>query len=102
MTELSAVILPLLAGLLLGSIFFGGLWWTIQRGVTSKNPAILFAGSLLIRTGTGLAGFYFVSRGDWRRLLACLLGFVVARVLITRLTRAAIVEPGQIFAAGGR
>ena len=102
MIKFSAMILPLLSGLLLGTIFFGGLWWTIQRGVASKNPAILFSGSLLLRTGTALAGFYFASRGDWRRLLACLLGFVVARVLITRLTRAAVLEPAQIVAAGSR
>jgi hypothetical protein len=36
-----------------------------------------------------LAGFYSVSGGHWDRLLACLLGFVIARFIVTRLTRAA-------------
>src|SRR5665811_1672873 len=64
----SALVLPLLAGVLLGTIFFGGLWWTIRRGVSSKQPAALFFFSLLLRTGITLAGFYFVARGDWRRM----------------------------------
>ena len=34
-----------------------------------------------------LGGFYFVADGHWQRLLLCLLGFVVARIAVTRLTR---------------
>ena len=83
----SALVLPLLAGVLLGMFFFGGLWWTIRRGVSSKQPAALFFFSLLLRTGIALAGFYFVARGDWRRVLSCLVGFILARILVTWLTR---------------
>lgn len=102
MNELTAMILSLLAGVLLGTLFFGGLWWTVQRGVCSKNPAILFAGSLLLRMATALAGFYYVSHGNWRRLLACLFGFFVARVFITQLTRIAFAEPAPISQIGRR
>ena len=77
------------AGVLLGVFFFGGLWWTVRRGLASKRPASLFLGSLLLRTSIILAGFYVVSGGHWDRLLACLLGFVIARLIVTRLTRAA-------------
>jgi F1F0 ATPase subunit 2 len=87
MSETPAVFLALLAGVLLGGIFFGGLWWTIRRGVSSKQPAIWFSGSLLLRTVIAVAGFYFVSHGNWRLLLACLLGFILARILVTRYTR---------------
>jgi F1F0 ATPase subunit 2 len=44
-------------------------------------------GSLLLRLGVTMAGFYLVSGGDWQRLLSCLVGFVMARQLVTRLTR---------------
>ena len=33
-----------------------------------------------------LAGFFFMAAGHWQRLAACLVGFVVARVLVVRLT----------------
>jgi F1F0 ATPase subunit 2 len=46
----------------------------------------------MLRTSIALAGFYFVARGHWERLLVSLLGFVVARLFVTRLSRAA--EPG--------
>jgi F1F0 ATPase subunit 2 len=75
------------AGILLGAIFFGGLWWTVRKGVSSKNPALWFLGSMLLRMGIVLAGFYFVGRGDWKRLVSCLLGFIVARFIVMRLTR---------------
>ena len=87
MKDVSAMILALLAGVLLGIIFFGGLWWTIQRGVSSKSPAILFSGSLLLRTAITVVGFYLISQGNWRKLLACLFGFFLARLLLTRYIR---------------
>jgi len=82
--------LALMAGILLGAIFFGGLWWTVRKGVFSKSPALWFLGSLLLRMSVVLAGFYFVGRGDWVRLLACLLGFIIARFIVMRLTRTSI------------
>ena len=95
-----ALILPLLAGVLLGMFFFGGLWWTIRRGVSSKQPAVLFFFSLLLRTGIALAGFYFVARGDWRRVLTCLLGFILARILVTWLTRVPIAKTKRAQTVG--
>ncbi len=88
MNNLLILALVLIAGFLLGAIFFGGLWWTVRKGVSSKLPAIWFLGSWLLRMGLILAGFYFVGRGDWRRLVACLLGFVISRFIVIRLTRA--------------
>ena len=68
-------------------IFFGGLWWTVRKGVSSRRPALWFFGSLLLRTGVVLVGFYLVANGDWQRLLPCLVGFVMAQLIVTRLTR---------------
>jgi F1F0 ATPase subunit 2 len=85
MNEALTLALAWAAGLLLGAIFFGGLWWTVRRGVTCKRPALLFLASMLLRTGAVVAGFYVVSDGHWQRLLACLLGFVIARFILTRL-----------------
>ena len=86
MNETLTLMLAWVAGSVLGAMFFGGLWWTVQQGVSSKQPALWFFGSLLLRMSIALAGFYFVSGGHWERLLACLLGFVIARFIVTRLT----------------
>jgi F1F0 ATPase subunit 2 len=82
--------LALMAGLLLGAIFFGGLWWTVRKGISSKSPALWFLGSMVLRMGIVLAGFYFIGRGDWQRLVVCMLGFIIARIIVMRLTRTPI------------
>jgi F1F0 ATPase subunit 2 len=84
MSDLPVLALALAAGALLGAFFFGGLWWTVRRGVASERPALWFFGSLVLRTSVTLAAFYFVSQGHWSRLGACLLGFVIARVVVAK------------------
>ncbi len=96
MIDIPALALALLAGAVLGAFFFGGLWWTVQKGVTSDVPALWFVGSLLVRTAIVLVGFYLLSQGHWSRLVACLLGFLIARVFVMkRLTRAPLEEQTQ-------
>ena len=90
MNEVLMLALALSAGVLLGGIFFGGLWWTVRKGVSSEQPAFWFFGSLLLRMGIVLAGFHFVSGGHWERLVLCLAGFVTGRLLVTRLTRSSV------------
>jgi len=91
MHEMLPLVLAWLAGGVLGAMFFGGLWWTVRKGVSSRQPALWFFGSVLLRMSVALAGFYVVSGGHWERLLVCLLGFVMARLVVTWLTRA----PGE-------
>ena len=71
---------PLAAGILMGALFFGGLWWSVQKGLSSRQPALWFLGSALIRMSVTLVGFYLVGRGRWDRLLLCLLGFLIAHL----------------------
>lgn len=86
MNEPLTLMLAWMGGVALGALFFGGLWWTVQKGVSSARPALWFLGSMLARTGAALAGFYFISGGRWQRMLLCLVGFLMARFVVTRLT----------------
>ena len=83
------------AGGVLGAFFFGGLWWTVRKGLSARQPAFLFLGSSLLRTGVVLVGFYFASAQQWQRLLLCLFGFVAARFAVTWLTRLPEARPSQ-------
>ncbi len=87
MSETFSLIPALAAGMLLGAFFFGGLWWTVRKGMVSKHAALWFIGSMLVRTAVVLLGFYWVMGDSWQRLLAALLGFVIARMLVTWFTR---------------
>jgi F1F0 ATPase subunit 2 len=87
MTETPALALAWMAGAMLGAIFFGGLWWTVRKCASCERPGLWFAGSLLLRMSIALGGFYFVSAGSWQRLLLCLVGFIMARLIVTWLIR---------------
>jgi F1F0 ATPase subunit 2 len=99
MSETTALILAVVGGVLLGLIFFGGLKWTVQRGLFSKHPAIWFLASMLCRTTIAMSGFYLAAqtnRSD-QNLLACLLGFVAAQLVITWLNpQSAAAAPSMI------
>jgi F1F0 ATPase subunit 2 len=101
MNETLTLVSAWVAGLFLGAIFFGGLWWTVRRGVSSKRSAVWFSGSLLLRMGIALAGFYFVGRGHWERLVVCLLGFVIARFIVTRLAGPPVEHPNSLAKEAG-
>jgi F1F0 ATPase subunit 2 len=86
MNEKLSLLWALPAGALLALMFFGGLWWTVRKTLSSKHPASWVFASLLVRMTIALAGFYYVSDGHWERLLVCLLGFIIVRIIVTRLT----------------
>jgi F1F0 ATPase subunit 2 len=95
-----ALLLALLGGALLGVFFFAGLWWTVRKMESSKQVALLFLGSMLLRTSVVILGFYFILGDNWQRLLAGLLGFIIARLIVTRLTRIADQSKNSITAGG--
>jgi F1F0 ATPase subunit 2 len=75
------------AGILLGAVYFGGLWLTVRRLPTSRRPALTVVVSLAARVAILLGGTYLVMDGRVERLLACLVGIVVARLILVRLVR---------------
>lgn len=87
---MSFALRALIYGGFLGAIFFGGLWWTIRRALTAANPTVWFAGSLLLRMSLVLAGFYAIAAAGWQALMLSLLGFLLCRIVVTRLARPAL------------
>lgn len=97
MNETFLLMFPLLMGFLLGGLFFGGLWWTVWKGLSFKKSTLWFLASLWLRMIITAVGFYFSAAGDWNRLLMCFLGFIMARFVVIRITRslAAPIYPAQ-------
>ncbi len=79
--------LGLAVGLALGAVFFGGLWLTVRLGVSSRFAPLWFLLSLLVRLGIALAAFVWIGRDEPVRLIAALVGFLVARSVVLRVTR---------------
>jgi F1F0 ATPase subunit 2 len=87
MAALLLDVLALLCGTLLGTLFYGGLWWTLRHLASSRHPARTVFASMLLRMGVALVGLHVVGRGDWVRLRSCIIGFLLARAAVTWLTR---------------
>ncbi len=87
MTDSLFIALAMVAGGMAGVLFFGGLWLTVRRLPTARHPALWMVGGTLLRFAVALATFFFIGRGHLDRLLACLAGFIIARLLVTRFTR---------------
>ena len=87
MISVPYVLVAFFAGMGAGLFYFGGLWWTVRRLPTARQPALLTFGSFLVRTGVSLVAFYFASGGHWQRILASLLGFIIVRVFLVRRIR---------------
>src|SRR5271157_2091273 len=102
MNEVLILAGSLLAGVLLGTFFFGGLWWTIRMGPPSEWSGLVFSGSFLIRMAVTVIGFYLVSHGDWLKLVVCLAGFLFARIVVTRLIRLPSTKSTRILQEGGQ
>lgn len=73
-------------GVVLGLVFFGGLYWSVNKLPTVKNPALLMMGSMVARMAILLVGLYFLMAGDIKNLLAAVVGVMVIKfVMIARV-----------------
>lgn len=83
--QILSYIMALSFGFLLGLFYFGALWLTVRRLARMRRPYFLIFISFLLRLSILVAAFYLIlSWGDWRHLLACVVGFVLARIFMTR------------------
>ena len=76
------ITMGLLAGLLVGAVYFGGLWWTVRRMPTTQNLPAFYLASLLVRSILLLLIFYLaLAHYGLPAFLAAVLGFVIARYM---------------------
>ncbi len=87
MSVVPSLLLGLAGGLVLGAFFFGGLWLTVRAATSAARPRLLLAGSFVVRFAVLAGGLYLLMLGDWRRLLAALVGLLLARTLLARRVR---------------
>ena len=75
----------LVAGLTVGAVYFGGLWWTTRRLPECKRPGLTMLASLALRMSMVVGGFYLLSLfGRWEPMAAGLVGLIVARLATVR------------------
>jgi F1F0 ATPase subunit 2 len=83
MNDLLFLPITLASGVLLGHIYFRGLWMTVQRLPTAENPILLTLGSFLGRLAIAIAGFALLvlltqENSIWH-LFVCVSAFIWVR-----------------------
>ena len=77
-----ALLLALLAGVVLGLLFFGGLWWTLRCVPRWRRPQRALLVSFVARTLLVLPAFVVLALQGPGTLVGALVGFVLARVAL--------------------
>lgn len=66
-------------GVLVGHVFFWGLWETVHKMNQVRYPAALILGSLLLRFCLVLIALYLLAqKGSWEHLLVAAIGFALS------------------------
>ena len=79
-------------GVILGVIFFGGLYWTVQKLTKVKHPSVLMTCSLLFRMAVLLSVLFYVSKSGYKGILYALLGMFLVRVIMTLIIKKQVVN----------
>ena len=88
MTDAVYLLTSLAAGMILGIVYFRGLWQTVLRLPDFKRPAWSVSWSFVARVGIVMSGFYFIMDGHLERLAMAMAGFILMRqILVRRLGR---------------
>ena len=86
------IVLYVSAGAVLGCLYLGGLWLTVMYLKHAESPLSLLAVSASMRLLLLLAALALVSGLDGKRLIACVAGFAVARLIVSLWPRT---QPAQ-------
>ena len=85
MNEQSIILLTaFLWGMVLGAIYFAGLWYSIRFVLNRNRTALWMSVSFLFRNLLVLAGFYWIMDNNWLPLVTSLAGFLLVRTLLIK------------------
>ena len=86
--DLMLIGLSVLTGMILGGIYFSGLWYTVRKISDFRHPVVAVFLSFGVRASLAVIVFFLVMDGKWERLIAALLGFILIReISVKRLRR---------------
>ena len=85
--EWDLVAVSLIGGICLGVFYFGSLWLTVRRLITSRQPFQVALLSFCVRLAVLIVGCYILMDDSWERLLFTMAGFLMVRIAALRLAR---------------
>ncbi len=83
-TQLTNMVMAMVIGMVFGTIYFGGLWFTVQRLPEMRRQAMWMIASTVLRLSILMAGLYLAFGNQWKELLFALLGIIIVRSIMLR------------------
>ncbi len=84
MSDLLSLTSLFVSGMVLATLYFASLWWTVRTLSGVQYPWLLYFGSFAGRMVLLLGAVFLLMGGDWRRAVACMAGFLLARLFVIR------------------
>lgn len=82
------MIISFLIGLLIGVLYFGGLYYSTQKFNDVRSPGLFMSLSMLIRMGILLVGLYYLAQSGYKSVLIGFLGIMIIRfVSVSKVKR---------------
>ena len=79
-----------LIGVVLGVLYFGGLFITVEKIDRVKYPSLLMVLSFVLRMGLLVATFFYISKGGYKDILFTLAGVILTRFIMTFIVKSSI------------
>jgi F1F0 ATPase subunit 2 len=84
-----------LAGILIGILYFGGLYLTVNHMNRTRHPALLMMGSFILRMAVLLFGFYLLRNGGVYQMFIALFAVILVKFVMVARVRRTIGKPGH-------
>lgn len=75
--------LAVFIGIIVGVIYFGGLYLSVQKITEVKHPSLLMVLSFVVRMAVLVVAFFYLSKGGYKNILFALLGVMAVRLVMT-------------------
>lgn len=79
------------SGIILGLVFFGGLYYTTQKLPSAKMPGLIMIASISLRMIILIGGLYFIYSGDLIRLLIGIVGVFISKYIVIRFVKKGVI-----------
>lgn len=72
-----------IVGLILGVVYFGGLYLSVQMINTAKHPSLIMVLSFAIRMIILVTAFFFIAKNGIKHILLALVAVMLVRLVMT-------------------
>lgn len=74
-------------GIILGLVYFGGLYYSSQAITNVKRPGLIMSFSLFLRMGILIFGLYFLAKRGLQDILIGFIAIMLVRIIMVMMAK---------------